>query len=148
MNTWAQNIYGLTDDQVRILTEIAYSDPFTSGDAVYTARVMLNVNPDDENYENKAMQQYPKKEVIPNSVHVYPNPAKEMVTITFDQPISSEGTVEIWSIMGNKLFSTTIPKSYIEQKVNVSNLTSGIYFYIIKVSDEKFSSGKLIILNK
>jgi len=50
--------------------------------------------------------------------------------------------------MGNKLISSIIPKGYVEQKVNVSSLTSGIYFYIIKVNGDKFASGKLIILNK
>jgi len=83
-----------------------------------------------------------------NGIYVYPNPAKETITITFDQPISNEGTVEIWNIMGSKIVTNTIPKNYAEQKVNVSNLTSGIYFYVIKVNGEKFSSGKLTIINK
>ena len=136
------------DDQARILSEIAYLDPYTNGDAVYTARVMMNINPDDENYDNKSLQLYPKQEAKANSVHVYPNPTKESITITFDQAISNDGIIEIWSIMGTKLLSNTIPKSYVEQKVNVNSLTSGIYFYIIKVNDDTFSSGKLIILNK
>ncbi len=48
--------------------------------------------------------------------------------------------------MGNKLFSNTIPKDYVEQKVDVSSLSSGIYFYIIKVNGDKFSSGKIMII--
>ena len=83
-----------------------------------------------------------------NGIYIYPNPTKETITITFDQPISNEGTVEIWNIMGSKIVTNTIPKNYAEQKVNVSNLTSGIYFYVIKVNGEKFSSGKLTIINK
>ena len=83
-----------------------------------------------------------------NGIYVYPNPAKETITITFDQAISNDGTFEIWNIMGSKILSNTIPKNYTEQKVDVSNLISGIYFYIIKVNGEKFSSGKLTIINK
>ena len=72
-------------------------------------------------------------EVKSNAVHVYPNPAKETLTITFDQPISGEGTLEIWSITGDKLLSNyTIPTTSIQQKVDVSNLSSGNYFYILK----------------
>ena len=48
--------------------------------------------------------------------------------------------------MGNKLFSNTIPKDYVEQKVDVSSLTSGIYFYVIKVNNDKFASGKITII--
>jgi len=146
LNTWAQGNYLLTDEQIRALSEIAYSDPITNGDAVYTARVMLNINPDDDNVKSALHIQQPKQVCKPNAVHVYPNPAKESVTIGFDQPISGEGIVEIWNIMGNKLLSNTIPKSYIQQNVNVSNLTSGIYFYIIKVNGDKFSSGKIMII--
>ena len=107
---------------------------------------MLNINPDEESTENKSLQQYSKKEVKPNLVHVYPNPTKESVTIAFDQPISNDGIIEIWSIMGNMLLSCTIPKSYVKQNINVSSLSSGIYFYIVKVNGDKFSSGKIMII--
>ena len=148
LNTWAQNNYDLTKDQSGVLYDIAYLDPNTNGDAVYTARVMLNIDPNDTDLKSAIYIQKPNKEVKPNAVHIYPNPTKETVTISFDQAISDEGLVEIWNIMGNKLITNYISKSTVLQKVNVSSLTSGIYFYIIKVNADKFSSGKLIILNK
>ncbi len=148
LNSWASGNYELTKDQSGTLYNIAYSDPYTNGDAVYTACVMLNINPDEINYKEKSMQQYPKPETKPNAVHVYPNPTKESFTIAFDQPIINDGIIEIWNIMGSRLLSNIIPKGYIEQKVNVNSLTSGIYFYVIKVNGDKFASGKLIILNK
>ena len=147
LNTWALDNYVLTDDQVKVLTDIAYSDPFINGDDVYTARMMLNINPDVDVDTKSAQYSTAKPQIIKeNTVKVYPNPAKETVTIAFDQPISGEGIVEIWNIMGNKLLSNTIPKSYIQQNVNVSSLSSGIYFYIIKVNGDKFSSGKIMII--
>ena len=148
LNTWASGNYELTKDQSGTLYDIAYSDPYTNGDAVYMACVMLNINPDDVKVKSAIFIQKPNKENKPNAVRVYPNPAKETVIIAFDQPIASEGMVEIWNIMGNKLISTIIPKDYTEQKVNVNNLKSGVYFYVIKVNDDKILTGKLIILNK
>ncbi len=147
LNTWAQGNYELTKDQSGILYDMAYLDPNTNGDAVYTARVMLSIDPYDVDVKSAIFIQHPK-EVKPNTVHVYPNPTKETVTVAFDHPISNEGIVEIWSVMGNKLISTIIPKDYTEQKVNVNSLKSGIYFYQIKISNDRYSSGKLIILNK
>ncbi|MEI6823541.1 MAG: T9SS type A sorting domain-containing protein, partial [Bacteroidota bacterium] len=148
LNTWALGNYELTKDQSGTLYNIAYSDPYTNGDAVYLACVMLNINPDDINYKEKSLQQYTKPDAKPNTVHVYPNPAKESITIAFDQPILNDGIIEIWSIMGNKLILNTIAQSSVKQIINVSSLTSGIYFYVIKINGVQFSSGKLIILNK
>ena len=148
LNTWASGNYELTKDQSGTLYDIAYSDPYTNGDGVYTARVMLNIDPDDSNLVYRMALQLPKQVVKSNSVHVYPNPAKEMITIAFDEPISNDGIIEIWSIMGKKLLATTIPKATKQQKVNISSLTSGIYFYVIKVNNNKLTSDKLIILNK
>ncbi|MEI6822775.1 MAG: T9SS type A sorting domain-containing protein [Bacteroidota bacterium] len=147
LNTWAQNNYELTKEQSGILYDIAYLDPNANGDAVYTARVMLNIDPDDVEVKSAIFIQHPK-EVTPNTVHVYPNPAKETITIAFDQAILNDGIVEIWSIVGNKLLSTSIPKATAQQRVDVSSLTSGIYFYVVKINGDKLSSGKLIILNK
>ena len=147
LNTWAQDNYNLTKDQSGILYDIAYLDPNANGDAVYTARVMLNINPDDGINTKSAITLPPKPIVFKeNTVKVYPNPAKETITIKFDLPISSDGVVEIWSIMGNKLLSNTIPKFYIQQNVNVSSLSPGIYFYIIRINGDKFSSGKITII--
>ncbi|MEI6822777.1 MAG: T9SS type A sorting domain-containing protein [Bacteroidota bacterium] len=148
LNTWAQDNYELTKEQSGILYDIAYLDPNSNGDAVYTARVMLNIDPDDVEVKSALHLQLPKQEYKPNTVHIYPNPAKETVTVAFDQPISNEGTIEIWSIVGNKLLFNTIHQASYKQIVNVSSLTSGIYFYVVKVNGDKLSSGKLIILNK
>ena len=115
------------------------------GNAVYTVRVILNIDP-DLNLESSKHYNQLKQVNQPNNVHIYPNPAKETITIAFDQSIAGEGIIEIWSVMGNKLFSNTIPKDYVEQKVDVSSLSSGIYFYIIKVNGDKFSSGKIMII--
>ena len=109
---------------------------------------MLNINPDtDGDNKSALLPQQPQKEVKTNAVHVYPNPAKETITVAFDQTIAGEGTIEIWSIIGGKLLSNTIPQSSFQQKMDVSSLTSGIYFYVIKVNGDKFSSGKITILN-
>ena len=108
MNTWASGNFELTKEQSGTLYDIAYLDPNTNGDAVYMARVMLNINPDDVKVKSAIFIQKPNKEIKPNVVRVYPNPAKETITIAFDQPIAGEGMVEIWNIMGNKLILSLI----------------------------------------
>ena len=90
LNTWAQDIYDLTDDQINTLADIAYLDPITDGDAVYTARVMLNLNPDNTN-ELKSMYYSPndnKPQITVNNVRIYPNPAKKQFTVEFTNAIA------------------------------------------------------------
>ena len=144
--SWAQDNFELTDEQINELMEIALLSPYSGGDAVYTARVMLNLNPVDEGLDYALPPPRPKQEVKPNTAHIYPNPSRESITIAFDQPITGEGIVEIWSMMGNKLLSERIPKDYVEQIININSLTSGLYLYVIKVNGVKFSSGKLIVI--
>ena len=81
-----------------------------------------------------------------NAVHVYPNPVKETLTVIFNQPISNDGVIEIWNILGNRVLTNTISKASIEQKIDVSNLSSGIYSYLIKINNTKIISDKIAII--
>ena len=132
--------------QISALYDIATQAPYAAGDAVYTARVMLNIDPIQIALEYAKPPVHHPQITQSNSVHIYPNPAKDILNIVFDQPISNEGVFEIWNMMGSKLITNIIPNNNTEQIINVSNLTSGIYIYIIKVNGIKLSSGKISII--
>jgi hypothetical protein len=71
---------------------------------------------------------------------VFPNPAKEF--IEFDVPdISVNVNVEIFDIRGIKVLDQNLS---INKQVSVSNLSSGLYLYLI-IYDRKVQSGKIII---
>ncbi len=86
------------------------------GNAVYTVRVILNIDPDVVEVKSAFMPKLPKQEVICNAVRVFPNPAKETISVAFDQPISNDGVIEVWSIVGKKLLYNTIFKDIVEQQ--------------------------------
>lgn len=66
---------------------------------------------------------------IKNKITVYPNPVKDILNIITDSEVSK---VEIFSLDGKKV------KEANQKKVNVSNLTNGVY--ILKITDSMNST--------
>ncbi|HCS20791.1 MAG TPA: hypothetical protein DIW47_09565 [Bacteroidetes bacterium] len=86
-----------------------------------------------------------------NSVQVYPNPATatENVTIAFTTKLSTDITVELYDLLGNKVQTLMDGNAEAGKQtviVNSSSLPSGFYVYRIEAGDQ-FVSGKLSIIN-
>ena len=129
-----------------IHTNTVLQSPFKGGDAVYTARVMLDINPDDINLD---FAKGPPHSIVSNkelNVVVYPNPVKENLNIRFNTAITTDGSIEIYGIMGNLVYTSVINKGTSELQLNVKGINSGLYFYTIRV-DNKINSGKITIIN-
>lgn len=67
-------------------------------------------------------------EVEENSFMLYPNPARELVTLQFTEPYS--GSIEVYSILGSRVIHQQI-NSAPSAKLSLSGLESGIY--LVKV---------------
>lgn len=81
-------------------------------------------------------------EKISFNLHLYPNPASTYVIVSFDK-IIQEGTVEIFNLLGGKVFEKNIYQAT-KKEINLKNISSGIYF--VKVFDgEKYNCKKIII---
>jgi len=71
--------------------------------------------------------------------NIYPNPAENYVVFTLNNPESA--VVEIFDIKGERVIEQIMRS---DKQINVSHLSSGIYFYKI-TSGNKIISGKLVI---
>ncbi|MFZ4401963.1 MAG: T9SS type A sorting domain-containing protein [Bacteroidales bacterium] len=148
LDTWGSFKYELSDEQQAALTTLAYLTPYAGGDAVYTARVMLDINPDEIHLDYvKPPVHYHTQAKELNAV-VFPNPAKDKITVKFIETIAANGMIEFYGMMGNLVYTTTITKGVSETQINISSLKSGLYFYTVKVNDTKITSGKITIVNK
>ncbi len=78
--------------------------------------------------ENLEVQSFPTKKV-----HIYPNPVVHEVSLT--KSIAAAYTVHLISVTGVSVLKTTWSGAELTKKLDVSHLTSGIYF--LKLSDEK-----------
>jgi S-formylglutathione hydrolase len=70
-------------------------------------------------------------EIAAEEVIIYPNPAREMITILFNQP--QRFTVEIMNVHGKKLYQSQ--ETGISHKVDLLSFSSGIYFVHVKSDD-------------
>ena len=77
-----------------------------------------------------------------DKILVYPNPAKEYIQIKFSN-YNSVYTIEIKSLHGQLIREEkNIQSSH--HTINVVDLKSGVYFYVIKEKGEVVKQGKLI----
>ena len=88
-------------------------------------------------------------EILPdgNDKHlsvVSPNPASALAMVRFYNPDGEAHTIEIYDIIGNNVRNyESVKKS--SHRIDVSELSSGMYFYFILKADDRVSTGRLII---
>jgi len=148
LNTWRQGKYSFNIEQENILQQIAYLTPYSGGDAVYTARVMLNIDPDDFGLDFVKPPYTQSQTIRGVTAKVYPNPANKQITIQFSEVVVEDAHIRIYNSIGSLVYNDYITKSNFEKNIDVRELKSGLYFYNIEINGEKVTSGKITILNK
>jgi hypothetical protein len=147
LNSFAKGNYDLTPEQTAILLPIATQyTPWEGGDAVYIARLMLNI---DEDAIVVDFAKAPKSESIntkTNSAKLYPNPASNQVMIEFDNALIVNAMLEIYGYSGNLLQTSVLQTGYQFISVSTKDLKSGIYYYRIISNNEIIAKDKLLIV--
>ncbi len=90
---------------------------------------------------NKMSTQNNAKETLEISFDIYPNPTKGNFNIALNN-FQKGFIVEIYSILGNKVYENT---SVTSQEINISNLQSGVY--LVKISKDSETKIKKVIIN-
>lgn len=77
---------------------------------------------------------------------VYPNPASSYVSFDYSIPQNSgDAKIIISNILGARVMELQLSGSEGTKKVNVSDLTDGVYFYNLVTNDQLIETKKLII---
>ncbi|PKP20297.1 MAG: hypothetical protein CVU04_04185 [Bacteroidetes bacterium HGW-Bacteroidetes-20] len=79
-----------------------------------------------------------------NVMQVYPNPAKDQITIEHSFEIDGSSTLLITNILGEQLLTESINST--SEKINIESLQNGIYFVTLK--SKRGSSTKKLIINR
>ena len=79
---------------------------------------------------------------INSSVHIYPNPVKETLSVAIDKSVDSEVKILVFDLMGKKLIQTDVEQENIQ--LNVSNLKPGIYLLQCIMNNLEISHSKFI----
>ncbi|MCE3077210.1 T9SS type A sorting domain-containing protein [Chryseobacterium gwangjuense] len=135
---WQQTYGGLQDDYGTFVKQTldggyilcGYSDAITNSSSNYDYWIIKLAGNQLSTDEN----------ILKNNISMYPNPAKDFVTIDH---LPNETTISILDLSGRKIFS----KKYTEPKVSIhtSQLTNGTYIIQVDDQEKTILSEKLMI---
>lgn len=79
----------------------------------------------------------------------YPNPFNPSTEIRFSVESPGRATLEVWNVVGQMMMTLfdgpTGPGNYYTVKLNASNLSSGVYFYVLR-SGTKHDTKRLVVM--
>jgi alpha-tubulin suppressor-like RCC1 family protein len=80
---------------------------------------------------------------LATKINVYPNPAKEVVNITFSNTLQNPN-ISIVDVTGKTVFTQNYNEILNNTTINIANLTKGLYLIVVK-SEGNISSQKLVV---
>ena len=143
--TWAKGQYLLSLEQMETLTDIAEQNPISGGPAVYTARVMMDVDfndfaPDEAPRLSGNVQEMPE-----HIVNIYPNPTSGETILTCELFENENGTLEIFDMLGNLQMKYILKEGENTIVINMNHLASGIYLSKIRINDALDIISKIVL---
>lgn len=81
-------------------------------------------------------------------VSAYPNPVSDLLTIDYNLKgweVNSKAQIEIFDVVGRKKDQFNLVKAKGQLKLDVSDFTSGVYFYTINVGGQSLKTERIII---
>ena len=115
-------------------------EPAIFGKAVYTARVMLGIEPKEINTHK--LQQEPQNSISEGEFTLYPNPADNSIIVAYTGDLENltECIIEIFDIFEKKVKS--VPLTQVNQSINITNLSQGVFLLRIDQSNKPFYYSK------
>jgi hypothetical protein len=110
------------------------------------AYVNLPILPNTEN-QRRANPSSTKIAEVEDYIKVYPNPARELVTIEYQLPcISQDGIITITDLLGKIVHSSKIVGERNIHNIDTKNWSNGNYLYRVVCDGIKLGEGKLSII--
>jgi Secretion system C-terminal sorting domain len=81
-------------------------------------------------------------------VSIFPSPANGLVTVDYKSFDNTKPTLVITDVLGNQVRKTPLSSLVNTEKMDVSTLPSGIYFYNLLVNNKPSTTKKLVISQK
>ena len=131
-----------TADEEALLESIALLTPYLGGDAVYTARAMLGIDPDEYSIAYRVAEVINRSPVL---ARVYPNPGDGNLTLAFSKTSTKNSIFECYNIQGQLIESFVLPKGIDQKEIRLEALDAGIYLIRVWQDDALLLNEKLII---
>jgi hypothetical protein len=146
-----------TPQQVGDLQAIAWQCPLEGGNAVYRARTLLCLVMDEVIFFDDscvvlstARMQQPESEQAPavkssGNCKVYPNPNDGNMTLEYEAQENQSGEFAIFDMTGRQVATYQLLPGNNRMEINLTGLSTGMYFYKMVLDGQVVKSDKLII---
>ena len=131
----------ISNEDRATLESIALTTPYLSGDAVYTARVLLGIEASTYGIAYRK----PAPVFAPAAISFYPNPSNGELSITFEEASENIRIFNCYDLSGKKLYSKQIAATASKEKINLTHLSSGIYLIDIEEKGMVVYKEKMIL---
>ena len=153
-----------TNGQLDTIVGLAVQCPYIAGDAVYMARslyaeidnsVFFNdlviCQPSSHGFERSLMVSPPLDTASPQItplefVHLYPNPAKQIINLNFYAQTTGEVTLEIMDQLGDIVLSAKLGNGQTTAQYSISSLSNAIYYWRLRDSQRTIKVGKIAVM--
>jgi len=102
------------------------------------------MNFNDENACSSSGSVLKMSSISETKVDLFPNPSQSIVTITINSNSDQSFSIQLYNVLGNIVKTSSVSGRGIDQQLDVSDLSRGIYFYNIESLNEKVN-GYLIL---
>jgi hypothetical protein len=124
--------------------KIALQTPYVGGDAVFGARVMLGIDPDEYGLAYK--DELDMGQEVMERFRIYPNPARDVINIELlDQTFTPESKIILLDLTGRVMLQTTSQGNARNASVPIINLTNGVYILQVLNGTEPLLTERVII---
>jgi hypothetical protein len=148
LETWAEYNFELDATQISTLEFIAYQNPYSGGDAVYSARVMLGLDIADFStnvYERRSGKVH--EEQLWAEGLIVPNPNSGKMSYIYSSGLSDDAELQIFSSRGLLIKSYNLKSNSTSIEIDLSDQANGFYVYRV-VEKGVIHPGNKIILQK
>jgi hypothetical protein len=143
LDTWAQGPEEITGPYYDSLLTIALQLPYAGGPGVYSARVMLGIEPDDYSVAYR-MAAEPAEE--PLYMRAYPNPAENHIYLRFSKvDVDETARLQVFSLNGVIVHSQVLEEMADQNRLDCSILPSGLYIATLRYANGKIATVKFSV---
>ena len=135
-----------TNDLMTINDAVSKMTIKQSGDAVYTAMVMVGEIP--ANTVSARLANTPEQQTTATAYFgkAYPNPANNAINLNYKIEEGQNATLAIYNLMGQLIEKVDLSSDKTTVTLNTNNFIQGLYFINISLDNRIISNDKVVII--